>query len=78
MTENKQKWTAAVGDAKKKPWVANETTGKWFPSVVSSYELDQLVAEKSMAVDLARRIPHAEVPLAPRVGEHVLHQEYFG
>lgn len=59
-------------DEKKEPRAANETTGKWFPSVVSADELDQLVEEKSMTADLVCPPP------PPRDGEHVLHQEYFG
>lgn len=30
-----------------------------------------------MPVDLERFIPKGEAPPTPRVGEHVIHQEYF-
>lgn len=77
VTKKKRK-RAAARDGKKKPWEANETMGKWFPSVVSLEELRLLVVDKSMAADLEHRIPDGEIPPTPRDGEHVIHQEYFG
>ena len=43
--------------------VANETMGKWFPSVISFEELEQIVAEKSMVEDMLRRLPRNKVSM---------------
>lgn len=75
-TERKWKRVAADGEPKKK--VVNETTGKWFPSAISSEELAQLESEKSLSADLVRRMPSKEVSPTPDASEHVLHQEFFG
>lgn len=61
---------------KKESRVANETTRKWFPSMVSANEPDQLIEEKSMTMDPTRQTQEDEVSMAPHGDEHVLHQEY--
>lgn len=55
---------AASGDEKKRR-EANETMGKWFPSATCEEDLEQMVAEKSMAAALVQRLPRDEVPPKP-------------
>lgn len=58
-TEQKCKRAAITRGHKKR--VANETIGKWFPSVVSDGELKRLTAERSLSADLRCRMPLKEV-----------------
>lgn len=49
--EKKQKRVVTKG-GQKQPREANKTTGKWFPFMVSSEELQDFVNEKLMAANL--------------------------